>query len=59
MGRLCTSETPEGTNIGLRKNLALLASISHETPEEDLIPILVKNGLELEKTATVATKKKK
>jgi len=59
MGRLCTSETPEGTNIGLRKNLALLASISHETPEEEIIPILVKNGLELEKTATVATKKKK
>ncbi len=59
MGRLCTSETPEGTNIGLRKNLALLASISHETPEEEIIPILVKNGLELEKTATVASKKKK
>lgn len=59
MGRLCTSETPEGTNIGLRKNLALLASISHETPEEEIIPILVKNGLELEKTATVAAKKKK
>ncbi|MBN2458923.1 DNA-directed RNA polymerase subunit B'' [Candidatus Woesearchaeota archaeon] len=59
MGRLCTSETPEGTNIGLRKNLALLASISHETLEEDLIPLLVKNGLELEKTATVASKKKK
>jgi len=59
MGRLCTSETPEGTNIGLRKNLALLASISHETPEEEIIPFLVKNGLELEKTATVAAKKKK
>ncbi|MCK5342169.1 MAG: DNA-directed RNA polymerase subunit B'', partial [Candidatus Heimdallarchaeota archaeon] len=27
-GRLCPIETPEGTNIGLRKNLALLAKIS-------------------------------
>ncbi len=28
LGRLCPIETPEGTNIGLRKNLSLLASIS-------------------------------
>ncbi len=27
-GRLCAIETPEGTSIGLRKNLALLSSIS-------------------------------
>src|SRR3989338_1097743 len=31
LGRLCPIETPEGTNIGLRKNLALLCSISHES----------------------------
>jgi DNA-directed RNA polymerase subunit B len=24
LGRLCPSETPEGSNIGLRKNLAIL-----------------------------------
>jgi DNA-directed RNA polymerase beta subunit len=59
MGRLCTSETPEGTNIGLRKNLAILASISHEFPEEEILPLLIKSGLEVEKTATVAVKKKK
>ena len=36
-GRLCPIETPEGTNIGLRKNLAMLCKISEETEEEDLI----------------------
>jgi DNA-directed RNA polymerase subunit B len=38
-GRFCPVETPEGTEIGLRKNLALLARISTETassPEEVL-----------------------
>lgn len=29
-GRLCAVETPEGTSIGLRKNLALLCQISSE-----------------------------
>src|SRR3989344_7310248 len=29
-GRLCAIETPEGTPIGLRKNMALLCKISHE-----------------------------
>ena len=28
MGRLCPIETPEGTNIGLKKNLSLLATVS-------------------------------
>jgi DNA-directed RNA polymerase beta subunit len=28
LGRLCPIETPEGTNIGLRKNLSLLAEVS-------------------------------
>ncbi len=28
MGRLCPIETPEGTNIGLRKNLAIMAELS-------------------------------
>ncbi|MFH0870359.1 MAG: DNA-directed RNA polymerase subunit B'' [archaeon] len=59
LGRLCTSETPEGSNIGLRKNLALLASISQGVAEEDLIPILVKAGLELEKAASSGSSKKK
>jgi len=58
VGRLCTSETPEGGNIGLRKNLALLASISQGVAEEELVSILVKSGLELEKTAGAGSKKK-
>ncbi|MBR9691298.1 DNA-directed RNA polymerase subunit B'' [Candidatus Woesearchaeota archaeon] len=37
LGRLCPIETPEGTNIGLRKNMALLCKTSHESDEENLI----------------------
>ena len=48
LGRLCPSETPEGTNIGLRKNLALLANVTsapeHET---DILEALKKLGLEI------------
>jgi DNA-directed RNA polymerase subunit B len=36
-GRLCPIETPEGTPIGLRKNLAILSSISHSDVEESKI----------------------
>ena len=36
-GRLCAIETPEGTPIGLRKNLALLCDIS--TEEKDVAKI--------------------
>jgi len=46
LGRLCPSETPEGTNIGLRKNLALLASCSSPVNEQELLSFLKKNGLE-------------
>ncbi|MFH1210095.1 MAG: DNA-directed RNA polymerase subunit B'' [archaeon] len=34
-GKLCPVETPEGTPIGLRKNLALLCKISEEDVQED------------------------
>ena len=34
LGRLCPIETPEGTNIGLRKNLALLVNITQEEANE-------------------------
>src|SRR3989338_4627427 len=40
LGRLCPIETPEGTNIGLRKNLSLLASVSKAGSEEDAIKIM-------------------
>ena len=46
LGRLCPSETPEGSNIGLRKNMAILASVSQEVNEEDLVKSLKTIGLE-------------
>src|SRR3989339_171821 len=49
LGRLCPAETPEGTNIGLRKNLALLASITHEIDEEEVLKSLKALGLEAAK----------
>jgi len=49
LGRLCPSETPEGTNIGLRKNLALLANITPEENEEKILSSLKTMGLELAK----------
>lgn len=46
-GRLGPIETPEGTSIGLRKNLALLCSISQkDVPEEKIKKILESSGLE-------------
>ncbi len=49
MGRLCPAETPEGTNIGLRKNLALLASITQEIDEDEVLKTLKGMGLEMAK----------
>ena len=46
LGRLCPIETPEGTNIGLRKNLSLLCTISHESNEQEVLLMLKKFGLE-------------
>jgi DNA-directed RNA polymerase beta subunit len=45
LGRLCPIETPEGTNIGLRKNLSLLCSVSHESDAQDVIKQLKNYGL--------------
>jgi len=45
-GRLCPVETPEGTPIGLRKNLALLASVTDTEPSnEKIIKLLETSGL--------------
>tara|TARA_Y100000031_G_C8244257_1_gene397271 strand:- start:2896 stop:3870 length:975 start_codon:yes stop_codon:yes gene_type:complete len=45
-GRLCAIETPEGTSIGLRKNMALLCSITQgEVQEDKLRRILEGAGL--------------
>ncbi len=46
LGRLCISETPEGTNIGLRKNLAILASVTQRVDSEELTKTLKTFGLE-------------
>ncbi len=45
LGRLCPSETPEGTNIGLRKNFALLASVTENKGEEETLKSLKTMGL--------------
>ncbi|MEN9626727.1 MAG: hypothetical protein RL557_1055, partial [archaeon] len=49
-GRFCPVETPEGTEIGLRKNLAILAKISTRTSidEEKLLKIFKEFGLKKE-----------
>jgi len=47
-GRFCPIETPEGTEIGLRKNLALLARITTRTTMEhgDVLKVLKNSGME-------------
>lgn len=45
LGRLCPSETPEGTNIGLRKNLAMLASVAGASSDEEVLNVLRAGGL--------------
>ncbi|MBR9703863.1 DNA-directed RNA polymerase subunit B'' [Candidatus Pacearchaeota archaeon] len=49
-GRFCPVETPEGTEIGLRKNLAILAKISTRTEitSEKLIIFLQSMGMKKE-----------
>ncbi len=46
-GRFCPIETPEGTEIGLRKNLALLARITTRTTMEhdDVLKVLKESGM--------------
>ncbi len=39
-GKLCTSETPEGATIGLRKYLACMAEVSRGLQEKDLKPVM-------------------
>lgn len=47
LGRLCPSETPEGTNIGLRKNLALLSQPTAAVDEASVLNELKKLGLNM------------
>ena len=47
-GRLGPIETPEGTQIGLRKNLALLCNVSQEeASDEKIMKSLVNLNLKL------------
>jgi len=50
-GRFCPIETPEGTEIGLRKNLAMLAKVSTAVAleEKELIKMLEQIGMTKEK----------
>jgi DNA-directed RNA polymerase subunit B len=51
LGRLCPSETPEGSNIGLRKNMAMLAHASGGVNEAELIKELKKAGMQVARNA--------
>jgi DNA-directed RNA polymerase subunit B len=44
-GRMCPVETPEGSNCGLVKNLALYAVISVNVPEEEVLDFLYSAGV--------------
>lgn len=46
-GRFCPTETPEGTEIGLRKNLAILSKISTDMHFDEQAAIKVMNSLGL------------
>ncbi|MBI2581039.1 DNA-directed RNA polymerase subunit B'' [Candidatus Woesearchaeota archaeon] len=45
LGRLCPIETPEGTNIGLKKNLSLLATVSLDANEDEVTKVMRSYGL--------------
>ena len=47
-GKLCPSETPEGPSCSLVKNLAILAQVTKGAPEEEVIELVNKFGLERE-----------
>jgi DNA-directed RNA polymerase beta subunit len=47
LGRLCPSETPEGTNIGLRKNFSMLATVSRDVSENEVLKQLASAGLKV------------
>ncbi len=45
LGRLCPIETPEGTNIGLRKNMSLLCKNSYDSDEDEVLKAIKDLGL--------------
>ena len=57
-GRMCPFETPEGANIGLVKNLALMAHVSVGVPDKEVEPILYRLGVKSMKKVLDEIKKK-
>ena len=49
LGRLCPTETPEGGNIGLRKNLAILTSVTGPIDQDEFIRKVRAMGVEVQK----------
>jgi DNA-directed RNA polymerase subunit B len=47
LGRLCPSETPEGTNIGLRKNLSMMATVTKNIDEDEVLKSMQNAGLKV------------
>jgi len=45
-GMLCPNDTPEGESCGLVKNLALMAHVTTEVPENPIVQLLVNIGVE-------------
>lgn len=45
-GMLCPNDTPEGESCGLIKNLALMAHITTEEPEEPIVRLLLNLGVD-------------
>ncbi len=56
-GRFCPIETPEGTEIGLRKNLAILAQVSTRTEldENNFKKLLLELGMKEDKEGETAS----
>ena len=56
LGRLCPTETPEGSNIGLRKNLALFANITSSVDYKEILKSLTELGLEIKVPISIPEK---
>ena len=44
-GIMCPNETPDGANVGLRKNISILAKVTFGTSSQSLFKLLMKNNV--------------
>jgi DNA-directed RNA polymerase subunit B" len=44
-GKICPSETPEGPNCGLVKNLAVMCKVTTDEEDEGIIQLIKEIGL--------------